>query len=77
MRSVYKAPDEFMAITIRSLLENEGMKVFVKSYQIAMYDNIAQMMRPWWGEIFVPDKDWGQAKSIVEDYLASFEQKTK
>ena len=73
MKSVYKAGDEFMAITVRSLLENEGIKVFGKSYQIAMYDNIAQMMKPCWGEILVPDKDYEYAKSIVKDYLTSFE----
>ncbi|MCK4353412.1 DUF2007 domain-containing protein [candidate division WOR-3 bacterium] len=75
MKSAYKAPDEFAAITIRSLLENEGMKVWVKSYQISMFDNIAQVMRPYWGEIFVADKDLEQAKSIVEDYLSTDDKK--
>ncbi|MDI6839991.1 MAG: DUF2007 domain-containing protein [bacterium] len=69
MKSVYRAPDEFMAITIRSLLENEGIKVFVKSYQVSMFDNIAQMMTPCWGEILVANKDYECAKSIVDDYL--------
>jgi len=69
MKSVYKAPDEFMAITIKSLLENEGIKVIVKSYQIAMYDNIAQVMKPCWGEVLVSDDDYEEAKSIVKDYL--------
>ena len=70
MKSVYKAPDEFMAITIRSLLENEGINVFVKSYQISMFDGIAQMMKPYWGELFVPDEDYEHSVDIIKGYLS-------
>lgn len=69
MKSVYRAPDEFMAITIRSLLESEGIKVFVKSYQISMFDNVAQMMKPCWGELLVPDEEYERSKLIIDDYI--------
>ena len=51
--------------------ENEGIKVLVKSYQVSMFDNVAQAMRPCWGEIFVADKDYKCAKSIVDSYLSA------
>jgi len=60
-----------MAITIRSLLEEEGIKVFVKSYQISMYDNIAQVMKPCWGELLVADEEYELAKNIIDGYLSS------
>ena len=69
MKSVYEAPDEFMAITIRSLLENEGIKVLVKSYQISMFDGIAQAMKSIWGKLLVSDEDYERASSIVDDYI--------
>jgi hypothetical protein len=71
MKSVYEAPDEFMAITIRSLLENEGIEVLVKSYQISMFDGIAQVMKSVWGKLLVTDEDYERASSMVNEYLDS------
>lgn len=70
-KSVFKAPDEFAALTIQSALEAEGITSEVRSFQIAMYDGIAMMQKPFWGEVLVLEEDFERAKQIVEDFLST------
>jgi len=70
LKVVYKAPSEFMANTIKSLLENEGIDAVIRSHQIAMYDSIAMMMKPEWGEVLVRGQDFEEADEIVRDFLS-------
>lgn len=70
LKVVYKAPDEFMANTIKSLLENEGIDAVIKSHQIAMYDSIAMMMKPEWGEVLVRNEDLEEARALVSGFLS-------
>jgi hypothetical protein len=71
--SVYKAPNELAAVTIRSLLEEQGYPALIRSFQVPMYDSIAMMMRPHWGEVLVPEEVAEEAHEIVNDYLQSLE----
>ncbi len=77
MKVVYKAPNELMANTIKALLENEGIDAVVRSHQIAMYDSIAMMMKPDWGEVLVRDEDLEEAAEIVQGFLSSGEDRSK
>jgi hypothetical protein len=70
LKVVYKAPNEFMANTIKALLENEGIDAVIRSHQIAMYDSIAMMMKPDWGEVLVRDEDLEEAAGLVEGFLS-------
>lgn len=74
LKVVYKAPDEFMANTIKSLLENEGIDAVIKSHQIAMYDSIAMMMKPEWGQVLVRIENYEEAKCLVEGFLSVAEE---
>jgi hypothetical protein len=74
LKVVYKAPDEFMANTIKSLLENEGIDAVIKSHQIAMYDSIAMMMKPEWGQVLVRHENYEEAKCLVEGFLSVAEE---
>ncbi len=71
--SVYKAPHELAAVTIRSLLEEEGYPAVIRSFQVPMYDSIAMMMRPHWGEVLVREEDLRETRVIVSEYLSSIE----
>ena len=71
---VYKAPDEFMANTVKSLLDNEGIDAVIRSHQIAMYDSIAMMMKPEWGQVLVRSEDLEEAKALVEGFLSVEEE---
>lgn len=74
LRAVYKAPDEFMANTIKSLLENEGIDAVIRSHQIAMYDSIAMMMKPEWGEVLVRSENFEEAQEFIEGFLSAGEE---
>lgn len=71
LKSVYKPADELMAMSIKSLLEEAGIKAIIHSYQIPWYNGLAKMMRPQWGEILVDEDDYAEAKEIVDKFLAS------
>lgn len=58
-------------MSIKSLLENEGICSILHSYQIPAYDGIAQMMRPQWGEILVAEEDYAEAKELLDAFLAA------
>lgn len=68
---LFKPDNELLALSIKSLLENEGIYSIVRSYQIPAYDGIAQMMRPKWGEILVAEDDYEKAKDLLGDFLTN------
>lgn len=67
----YRPADEFMAQSIKDLLEQNGIHAMVHSFQIPAYDGIAQMMRPSWGEILVDERDLERARELVEGFLSA------
>jgi len=71
LESVYKAPDEFMAKTIESLLNTNSINTFLKSNQIAMYDSIGTVMKGDWGEILVRKEDSQKAQDLIRGFLSS------
>ena len=74
---LFKPDNELLALSIKSLLENEGIYSIVRSYQIPAYDGIAQMMRPKWGEILVAEDDYDKAKDLLDDFLANINKTSK
>jgi len=68
---LYKPDNELLALSIKSLLEKEGICSIVHSYQIPAYDGIAQMMRPKWGEILVAEEDYAEAKELLDAFLSA------
>ena len=69
MIKVFEAPDELAAITLREMLEEEGIPVFVQSYQVPWYDGIMRVAKGFWGRLLVRDEDAERAKEIVEDFV--------
>ncbi len=67
--SVYKAHDEFEAISLRDLLKVEGVEAVIRSRQIPMYDGIMTMAVGYWGDLLVKEKDSEKAKGIIEGFL--------
>ncbi len=68
--SVYKAPDEFMAKTIESLLESNSIKTIIKSYQVPMLDSIVTFIKGDWGELFVRAGDNTKALELIKGFLS-------
>jgi hypothetical protein len=73
--SVYRAPDELSGVTIRSLLEDKGIKAVLKSSQIPWYDNIMISALGYWGEVLVRNEDKQKAENIIKDFLKAAEDK--
>jgi hypothetical protein len=71
MKTVYRPESEFMANTVRDLLEQSGIAAMVHSFQIPAYDGVALVMRPAWGEVLVMEDDWEKAQELVEGFLAA------
>ncbi|MBD3369709.1 hypothetical protein GF402_05015 [Candidatus Fermentibacteria bacterium] len=71
---VYKAETEMDAITISALLEQNDIKAAVRSRQIPMYDGIAKIFDPVWGEVLVFESDLEEARQLVADYLRAWEE---
>ena len=69
--TLYRAPDELMANSIRDLLEQHGIPAALHSFQIPAYDGIARMMRPHWGEVLVEEENRDHAQELLDDFLAS------
>ncbi|MGQ9707692.1 MAG: putative signal transducing protein [bacterium] len=69
LKAVYQAENEFMANTIRDLLEQNGVPALIHSFQIPAYDGLAQMMRPAWGEVQVEETDLPRAREIIDGFL--------
>lgn len=68
--SVYEPPDQMAALAAVARLEEQGIEAVAKSEQIAMYDGLAMMMRPRWGQVLVLGSHRLRAREILEDFLA-------
>jgi hypothetical protein len=68
--SVFQAPDQFMAITVKSLLTDNGIGADIRSRQMPMYDGMAMMHNPVWGHVVVLDRDEERARLLIEAYTA-------
>jgi hypothetical protein len=71
LKTVYKPENELMAMSIKSLLEEAGIKVIMHSFQMPWYNGLAKMMRPNWGEILVEEEEYDNALELIKQFLAS------
>jgi len=69
--SIFRANNELEAITIQSFLESQGINAAVRSRQIPMYDGIAKVWNPVWGNVLVMEKDSEIAAELISEYLDS------
>jgi hypothetical protein len=54
MKKVYVAPDEFMALSVKSLLDEEGILSDIRRYENVWLDGLPKLMHGGWGEVLVP-----------------------
>jgi hypothetical protein len=66
---VYKPESEFLALSLKALIEKENISVFLRSEQIPWYGNIMTTAKGYWGKIFVLKKDAPEAKELIEGFL--------
>ncbi len=68
--SVYKAPNEFMAKTIESLLKEHGIQVLMRSFQVPHLDSLVTYIKGDWGEILVREEEKAEALDCIEGFLS-------
>ena len=69
--SIFEANNELEAITIQAFLESQGINAAIRSRQIPMYDGIAKIWNPVWGNVLVMVKDLEIAEEAITEYLES------
>lgn len=71
---VFRPFSEFEAHLAKGLLESMGLKPILKSYQIAMYDDIGTMMEGAWGEILVHQNELEKALNQLAQVGTALEE---
>lgn len=66
---VYEASTEVEALLIQRILEEAGIPVVVRSYQVPGYGNIIQRVKGIWGELVVPASLEEIARKHIADYV--------
>jgi hypothetical protein len=69
LKSVYLAPDEFIAITIRELLEGKNIKAITRRFETTWLDGLPKVMKGGWGDVLVDEKDAEEAEEYIKEFL--------
>ncbi len=70
MLPVYDAPDQMSALVLSTFLNDSGIRAVIKSEQIPMYDGVAMMLFPRWGQVMVLEDQYEKAKILIDEYMA-------
>jgi hypothetical protein len=73
-RAVYKAPDEWTAVTIKELLQAAGHSVQVICVHEPWHDHISRMVEGYWGKVLVLESEADSARKLIEDYLRGLDR---
>jgi len=63
--SVYRAADEFSALTIRDMLRENGIGSMIRSHQIPGYGIPDMRSGGSWGEVQVEEQDVNRAQELI------------
>ena len=69
LKSVYLAPDEFTAITLREMLASRNIKAIARRFETSWLDGLPKMMKGGWGDILVDEKDEKEATEYIEEFI--------
>lgn len=64
--SVYRAPDQTSLLWAQSALQQEGIKAFVRSFEVPAYDDVFVHPSGAWGELLVAEDDLSRATELLE-----------
>jgi len=68
LRSAYSAPSEFMALTVRDLLRENGIGAMLKSYEVAGFNIDMHHSGGLWGEVLVEEEDLNRALELIAGF---------
>lgn len=73
-RPIYKAPDEWTAVTIKELLCSAGLTAQVVPVPGSFEDGIDRLIEGYWGKVLVLESDVDEACSLIGDYLRGLDR---
>jgi hypothetical protein len=69
----YRCPDEFVALTLQSELELQGITSWVRSLELPGYEGLIQN-QPAWGWLLVDRDDLEESGRILRAFLDAVEK---
>jgi len=69
LKRVYKASDEFMAITIQEMLRSRGIEAMIRRFETSWLDGLPKIWQGGWGEVLVMEENLKEAEEYVEEFL--------
>jgi len=70
LRSVYCAPDEFHAISVRDLLVQSGIPALIRHNELPMYGGTTFLLRDW-GEVLVDEAEYERSLEVVGGFIGT------
>lgn len=74
LKSVYVAPDEFTAITIKEMLAGNNIKAITRRFETSWLDGLPKVMKGGWGDIVVDEKDAQPAGKYIKEFLEEHQE---
>lgn len=69
LKSIYIAPDEFIAITLKEMLASRKIKAITQRFETTWLDGLPKMMKGGWGDVLVDEKDAEEAEEYIKEFL--------
>ncbi|UCG31154.1 MAG: hypothetical protein JSV53_04555 [candidate division WOR-3 bacterium] len=74
LKSVYLAPDEFIAITIKEMLAGKNIKAITRRFETTWLDGLPKIMKGGWGDVLVDEKDEKDAEKYIREFLEEHQE---
>ena len=72
---VQSVPNEVAGYILKSVLEDEGIEVFLRSNEIPAYGGLkGTLVKSEWGDILVPTYSVQRALECIKEYLDSLDE---
>ena len=72
---VQSVPNEVAGYILKSVLEDEGIEVFLRSNEIPGYGGLkGTLVKSEWGDILVPTYSVQRAQECIKDYFDSLDE---
>ncbi len=74
LKSIYVAPDEFTAITIKEMLTGKNIKAITRRFETTWLDGLPKIMKGGWGDVLVDEKDEKDAEEYIREFLEEHQE---
>jgi hypothetical protein len=66
--SVYQASDEVTANLVAGVLEEAGIRTYIKSRQVPWMDGVMVNAEGYWGDVMVPQRERKLCLQLIMDF---------